>query len=93
MKLKYSSDAVEDLMRLREFIAEHDPVAAGRIAQRLVTGIRTLKAYPRLGHPVSRAPDPQSVRDLVLGSYVVRYVVFDTHILVLRVWHHKEQRD
>ncbi len=36
MKLVYTDEAIEDLKRLREFIAVHNPSAAGRIATELV---------------------------------------------------------
>ena len=78
------------MIRLREFIAVHDPAAAGRIADRLQSGINSLLDHPKLGHPVSYSPEPESFRDLVIGDYLVRYLVMDIRILVLRVWHQRE---
>jgi len=75
MKLYYSKDAITDLIRLRAFIAEHNSSAAARISSKLRKGIDALKSHPKLGHTVSKAPDPETVRDLVLGNYIVRYLV------------------
>ncbi len=92
MKLVYTASAVADLTRLRAFIAEHDPQAARRIASSLVQRIDALCRFPQMGRAVAAAPDPQAIRDLVVGDYVLRYAVHDEMIAVLRVWHHFEDR-
>jgi len=82
-------------VRLRAFIAKHDPAAAERLARRLIQGIERLLRNPRLGRRVTVAPDqmaPEEIRDWVVGPYVVRYLIVDQRIVVLRIWHGKEQR-
>ena len=90
MKLVYTDEAVEDLKRQREFIAVHNPSAAGRIATELVSKIELLPGFPRMGTPVEMAPVPDSIRDMVFGKYVVRYSVHVSAIIILRVWHELE---
>ncbi|MFQ5739883.1 MAG: type II toxin-antitoxin system RelE/ParE family toxin [Acidobacteriota bacterium] len=90
MRLSYSREAVEDLERLRDFIAEKSPPAAAPIAERLIKGIEKLKTFPRLGHPVEKAPDPDRIRDVLVGDYVVRYLLLDRSALILRIWHQLE---
>ena len=90
MKLVYTDEAVEDLKRLREFIAVHNPSAAGRIATELVSKIELLPGFPRMGTPVEMAPVPDSIRAMVFGKYVVRYSVHVSAIIILRVWHELE---
>ena len=95
MKLAFSREARGDLVRLRAFIAKHNPAAAERLARRLIQGIERLMRHPRLGRRVTVAPDqmaPEEIRDWVVGDYVVRYLIADERIVVLRVWHGKEQR-
>ena len=92
MRLLYSTAAVADLTRLRAFIAEHDPAAAGRIASELVSRIDGLCAFPAMGHGVPEAPEGEVVRDFAFGRYVVRYSVHDEALVVLRIWHHREER-
>lgn len=87
MKLVYTDDAIEDLKRLRELIAIHDPSAAAKIAAELAGKIEWLPDFPRLGTPVELAPVPESVRDMVFGKYVVRYSVHASVIIILRIWH------
>jgi len=43
MKLLYSKEAVSDLGRLREFIAQHDPDSAERTSATLLEAIDTSK--------------------------------------------------
>ncbi|GAA3589554.1 MULTISPECIES: type II toxin-antitoxin system RelE/ParE family toxin [Marinobacter] len=90
MKLVYTDEAIEDLKRLREFIAVHNPSAASRIAAELVTKIELLPDFPKMGTPVEMAPLPDSIRDMVFGNYVVRYSVHGSAIIILRVWHEME---
>ncbi len=90
MKINYSPESINDLIRLREFIRSKNPVAAERIAAELLAGIGKLKTFPRMGLPVRRAPDPEAIRDLFVGKYTVRYLVSTHDIIVLRVWHGKE---
>lgn len=87
MKLVYTDEAIEDLKRLREFIAVHNPSAATRIATELVGKIELLPDFPKMGTPVGMAPVPESIRDMVFGKYVVRYSVHASAIIILRVWH------
>jgi len=90
VRLVYSQEAVADLTRLRDFIANHSPTAATRIAADLVARIDGLCAFPEMGRSVSQAPEPDSIRDFIFGRYVVRYTVQGTALVILRVWHHLE---
>ncbi len=90
MKLVYTDEAIDDLKRLREFIATHNPSAASRIAAELVGKIDLLPDFPKMGTPVEIAPVPDSVRDMFFGKYVVRYSLHATAIIILRVWHELE---
>lgn len=90
MRLVYSQEAVEDLVRLRGFIADNDPAAAARVAAELMARINGLCAFPEMGRSVPQAPEPGSIRDFVFGKYVVRYTVQGSALVVLRIWHHFE---
>lgn len=90
MRPEFSASAVRDLIRLREFIAIHNP-AAERIALRLRQAIGKLVIHPDIGRPV---PELENVRELVVGNYVVRYShQSEDVVFVLRIWHGKEYRD
>lgn len=90
MNVRYSREAVGDLRRLREFIEAKNPRAAKKASATILKGIAQLKQFPMLGTPVERAPNPEAVRDLVIGSYLARYLAHETEIYVLRIWHYRE---
>ena len=92
LRLIYTAVAIDDLIRLRKFIAEHDRNAAHRLGAELVKRIDALRSFPQMGKIVEAAPDPQSIRDMAFGHYVVRYALHASTLAVLRVWHHFEQR-
>lgn len=93
MRIVYSTESIEDLERLREFINEHDPVAANRVAMNLISKIEQLAQFPSLGVAVDHPDAPDNMRQLVIQKYIVRYQFFDDLILILKVWHHKEARN
>ena len=90
MKLLYTPEAIMDLRRLREFIAQKNPEAAEKVGPQLVADISRLTTLPYLGRKTLRAPNPEMVRDLSAGAYVVRNLILGDEIHVLRVWHKRE---
>ena len=92
MNVRYSPEAVQDLRRLREFIEVKNSRAAQKVASTILKGINQLKSFPMLGTKVHRAPNPEIVRDLVIGNYLARYLVHEKEVYVLRIWHQREDR-
>jgi len=92
MKLVYSEEAVADLVRLRAFIAEKDPLAAARVATELIARVENIRLFPEIGRSVPLAPEPNIVRDTVFGKYIVRYAAHAEAVVILRIWHHYESR-
>jgi len=90
MNISYSFESIEDLKRLRHFIEIKDPAAAQKIAYSLKEAIKQLKSFPFMGVMVELAPDPEMIRDLIVGDYIVRYLIRGNEIYILRVWHQKE---
>ena len=72
VKLEFTEQAVGDIQRLREFIAEKNPDAAQRISVQLIGHIQSLVDRPRIGHPLEDLP---GVREWVARDYVVHYLV------------------
>ena len=93
MKLVYSEPALGDLKRLKAFIDQNSPEAVSRIALELVERIEKLLIFPLMGKPVALAPDPNIIRDIVFGKYIVRYAAYQETLAILRIWHHAENRD
>lgn len=100
-RLSYSEKARDDLIRLRHFITQKNPVAAQRVGLELVHRIEKLRIFPEMGLLVmpgisttirSGALSKFSLRDMAFGSYVVRYSVHAETVLILRIWHQLEER-
>lgn len=86
-------DAVADLVRLRKFIQDKNPSAAIRAASKIKEGALTLINNPESGRPVEGL---SSFREILIpfgaGNYVLRYKEDNLTIVVVRVWHSKEER-
>ncbi len=86
-------DAVADLARLRKFIQDKNPSAAKRAASKIKEGALTLMSNPESGRPVDSL---SSFREILIpfgaGNYVLRYREDNVSIVVVRVWHSKEER-
>lgn len=87
-----------DLQRLREFIADKNPAAARRAANRIKSVSQLLVGQPLIGHPVQTPAGEtrQDIRELPLtfgpGGYVIRYQVLPRQVRVLRIWRSREER-
>jgi len=90
MKLFYTLEALADLQRLKEFLEEKSPKAAMAAAAEIITVLDRLRDFPFIGTPVKRAPNPDMIRDLIIGDYLARYIVLSDSIHILRIWHHRE---
>ena len=80
---------MDDLRRLHDFLAEHDPGAVRSAVANLKRAITRFADQPRMGHPVE---DIEGVREFVFGRYVVRYMVRPEAVYILRIWHGREFR-
>lgn len=79
MRLVYTDDTIDDLKRL-----------IGRIAAELVSRVELLLDSPKIGSPVELSPEPESIRDMIFGKYIVRHSIHQSTVIILRVWHDLE---
>jgi plasmid stabilization system protein ParE len=78
-------------VRLYEFLQPVNQAAAARVVRQLVAGAKRIPAHPRLG---LRLPEfaPREVRRVLIGDYEIRYELAGTDVLVLRIFHTREDR-
>ena len=90
----FSPDAVEDVERLRSFLAQDNPDAARRALAAIWTAVDRLQEFPALGTPTADADIRQIVVRFGASGYIVRYAVLpaDETILITRIWHGREAR-
>ena len=92
MKILWTGKASGDIARLFEFLKPVAPDAAARVVRALVNAPDRLLAYPRIGEKLD-AYMPREVRRIIVGTYEMRYEVRNAEIVILRVWHTRENRD
>lgn len=91
MKLKWSNEAIADVARLHEFLAQVNPTAAARTTQTLTVVPRRLLDRPQSGRQLDQYL-PREVRRIIVGNYEIRYELVDLTVYILRVWHTREER-
>lgn len=91
MKIKWTSKALSDLVRLYEFLAVKNKQAAAHTVQSLSAAPDRLLDQARIGEKLDEF-DPREVRRIVVGRYEMRYEIQESIIIVLRIWHTREDR-
>ena len=92
MKVRWASKALGDLARLHAFLREVNPQAAANVVKTLTRGAGGLRDHPRLGMALGGF-EPREVRRLIVGQYELRYeVIEDGTVVILRLWHTREDR-
>lgn len=91
MKIKWTSKALSDLVRLYEFLAVKNRQAAAHTVQSLSAAPDRLLDQARIGEKLEEF-DPREVRRIVIGRYETRYEIQESIIIVLRIWHTREDR-
>lgn len=90
-RIVYSSEALEDLEHIIEFLLEASPDAAADALQQIRSAILILEAHPRIGRPTDSLR-----RELVISYGASGYLAlyrYDARVdiaLVLRIRHQRE---
>lgn len=91
MNVHWTGKASSDLARLYEHLRPVAPEAAARIVRRLAKSPGRLTEHPRIGERLD-AYAPREVRRIIVGDYELRYEIADATIVILRLWHCRENR-
>lgn len=81
-----------DQSRLADFLAARNPEAAARALAVLREAFRRLSRRPATGRPAGGRRRELSVR-FGDGGYVIQYRVDPDAVVIVRVFHSREQRD
>ncbi len=94
-KIEWLPEASKDVARLREFIKKESPRAAKNAGLRILYAVDLLTKNPEAGMP-SPDEDCEEFRDLYApfgkGGYTIRYRIKQQIIVIVRVWHSREER-
>ena len=90
MRLRWRLSAVNDLAKIRDFISENDPDAAGVVIDRVLRSIDQLATFPKSG----RVGQISGTRELVVPGlpYIVVYTTDETDISIIGVFHGARDR-
>ncbi|MGZ3306585.1 MAG: type II toxin-antitoxin system RelE/ParE family toxin [Asticcacaulis sp.] len=91
MRIRWLPASRADIARLYEFLYVVSPPAAARRIGELLDTIEKLPDFPRIGHEVDGF-QPQEVRSWIAGDYEIRYELAPDAVVILRIWHAREDR-
>jgi toxin ParE1/3/4 len=94
VEIEWSQDALADLDRFSVFLEQQHPDLARDVAHEIITKVQVLSAFPRLGRPLAgRTEYRQLVLQVLNAPYVFQYRFDGERLVMLRVFHGREQRD
>ena len=83
MRVRWTTDAADDLERICDYIGESRPDSARRVTQSVVKRIGTLETFPQIGRP-GRVQGTRKIAFPPL-PFVAIYEVREEQIVVLRI--------
>lgn len=85
MQIRWEENALADLTAIREYIEQDNPIAAQKIAQRILRFVNHLVDQPLLGQPGKIF----KTRELVISNtpYTIIYHATADMITILRIFH------
>jgi plasmid stabilization system protein ParE len=91
----FSKDAAADVSRLRSFLDQKSPIASAKAAAKLLAAIDTLQEFPGRGRPTIYGDLRELIVPFGRSAYVIRYKYRSEadEVLIMRVWHSREDRD
>jgi plasmid stabilization system protein ParE len=91
--LIWSEAALADMVRLRRFLEDNDnPQAARRVAEAIKKGAGILLDHPGYGKRLEGRQDRELVIPFGKRGYVMRYRLDGDDIVILKIWHTREER-
>ena len=90
--VRYSFEAIQDLQRIREFLASKSPVAADRAKKSILSSLQFLGQQPLAGKAMRDMPEHFREWNIRFGKagYIACYRVDENGVIILAIRHHKE---
>jgi toxin ParE1/3/4 len=90
-EIVWLNSAVNDVVRLREFIAKENPNAARKAAESIQDAANRLMETPSIGKPVNDLPQYRELfTRFGAGGYLIRYRVHAETIYIVHIRHYRE---
>ncbi|WP_031230310.1 type II toxin-antitoxin system RelE/ParE family toxin [Asticcacaulis sp. YBE204] len=91
MRIRWLSSSQRDLSRLHDFLKDAAPDTASRRIRAIIAAVERLIEFPNIAPRVERYGS-REVRALLVGDYELHYEVMADTIVILRIWHVRENR-
>jgi len=89
----FSSEAVSDIERIREFLYVKNPEAAARAVRSIWAALERVEHFPKIGKPIAVGGIRQIIVRFGRRGYIVRYRIWPNDVIfVTRIWHSREAR-
>jgi toxin ParE1/3/4 len=91
VEIVWSPLARRRLREIRDYVARDKPVAAEKLAIRIVAAVQALRKYSYIG----RLGADREIRELVIGKtpYIVLYRVRGSVVTINTIWHGAQKRE
>ena len=85
MKLRFTAYARDNLVKIRNYISQHNPQAANRVINHIRQQTKLLSDYPNLG----KEGRCEGTRELVINlyPYIVAYRIHSDEVQILAIIH------
>ena len=91
--VEWTDEALSDLDRFTAFLHERHPSLAKIVAREIVERVNVLSDHPRLGRAIAGREDyRQIVLQVLNAAYVFQYRYDGKRLVMLRVFHGRENR-
>ena len=90
-QIRWTSKALDDVVRLHAFLEPVNPRAAAPVVQQLTKVPKVLLRDAQVGSPLHEFA-PREVRRLIVKTYEIRYELVGDIVYILRFWHTREDR-
>lgn len=93
MKLEWSVSALADLDRFAAFLQDRYPQLAEIVAAEIKHKARIVSEHPFVGRAIAGRPQHRElVLEVLKAKYVFRYAFDGERLVMLRVFHSREER-
>lgn len=86
MKLRWSPEALQDLLDIHDFISRDAPAQADQLVDDLITCAEQLERFPHSGRLVPEYDAP-AIREIIYPPYRIIYQLEDTSVAIVTVLH------
>jgi plasmid stabilization system protein ParE len=94
-ELRWLPAALDDLLRLADFVQKHNTDAARTVLRRIRVAADQLQQFPEIGRPMRRGDERREfIVPFGKAAYVLRYRLDARRnsVVIIRVWHSRESR-